>query len=48
LEEGCVTLDMAVKEVVNSSWRRVLMGGLEEGYAKKVERWISSSTRPSP
>lgn len=38
LEEGCVTLDLAIKEVVNALWKRVVMGHLDEGYAKEVVR----------
>jgi predicted nucleic acid-binding protein len=38
LEEGCATLDLAIKEVVNALWRRVMMGGLEESYAEEVLR----------
>jgi len=38
LEEGCVTLDLAIKETINALWKRVLMGNLDEGYAKEVVR----------
>jgi len=36
LEEGCVTLDLALKETINAVWKRVMMGGLEEDYAREV------------
>jgi predicted nucleic acid-binding protein len=38
LEEGCVTLNLAIKEAINALWKRVIMGDLEEGYAKEVAR----------
>lgn len=36
LEEGCVTLDLALKEALNAVWKRVVIDGLEEGYAREV------------
>ena len=38
MEEGCLTLDLAIKEVVNALWKRIVMGHLDESYAKKVVR----------
>ena len=38
LEEGCVTLGLAIEEVVNALWKRIVMGHLDEGYAKEVVR----------
>ena len=38
LEEGCVTLGLAIEEVVNALWKRIVMGHLDEGYAKEVMR----------
>ena len=36
LEEGCITLDFAIKEVLNVVWKRVAVGELDESYACKV------------
>jgi len=38
LEEGCVTIDLAIKETINALWKRVVMGDIDEGYAKEVVR----------
>jgi predicted nucleic acid-binding protein len=43
LEEGCVTLNLAIKEAINALWKRVIMGGLDEGYAKEVARSFLNS-----
>ncbi|MGC8937179.1 MAG: type II toxin-antitoxin system VapC family toxin, partial [Candidatus Methanomethylicaceae archaeon] len=36
LEEGCVTIDLTIKEVLNAMWKRVLINELEASYAKEV------------
>ena len=36
--EGCITVDLAIKEVINSIWKRVLRGALSEEDGYKVFR----------
>lgn len=43
LKEGCVILNLAIKEAINTLWKRVIMGGLDEGYAKEVARSFLNS-----
>ena len=38
LERGTITLDLAVKEVLNALWKRVMRGELERSYALEVAK----------
>ena len=38
LERGAVTLDLAVKEVLNALWKRAMRGELERSYALEVAK----------